>query len=83
MLLVGELCPVRLKSWTSGITISLVAILVFTVVKVFPLAMATFGASITYGFFASMCLGGALYSFAFVPETRGKSVNELQEMYLD
>ena len=45
MLLVGELCPVRLKSWTSGITISVVAILVFTVVKVFPLAMAAFGAS--------------------------------------
>lgn len=83
MLLVGELCPVRLKSWTSGITISIVAILVFTVVKVFPLAMATFGASITYGFFAVMCFLGTLYSFAFVPETRGKSVNELQDIYLE
>ena len=83
MLLVGELCPVRLKSWTSGITISVVAILVFTVVKVFPLAMAAFGASMTYGFFAVMCLGGTIYSFAFVPETRGKSVNELQDIYLE
>ena len=59
----------------------MVAILVYTVVKVFPLAMAAFGASITYGFFAVMCLAGALYSFALVPETRGKSVDELQEMY--
>ena len=34
MLLVGELCPVKLKSITSGITIAVVGILVFIVVKV-------------------------------------------------
>ncbi len=81
MLLVGELCPVRLKSLTSGLTITVVAILVFSVVKMFPIAVATMGGHYTYGFFALVCLSGAVFSYFFVPETRGKTVDELQEMY--
>ena len=37
--LLGELCPVKLKSLTSGIVISMVAILGFAVVKIFPIAL--------------------------------------------
>merc|ERR1719411_457395 len=48
MLLVGELCPVRLKSITSSITITVVALMVFTVVKWFPFIMVYFGASATW-----------------------------------
>ena len=39
MILLGELCPVQLKSLTSGIVMSLVAILTFAVVKIFPIAI--------------------------------------------
>jgi MFS family permease len=81
LLLVGELCPVRLKSLTSGITITAVAIMVFIVVKIFPLAVATVGAHYTYGFFAIVCLFGGVFCYFFVPETRGKTVDELQYMY--
>ena len=81
MLLVGELCPVKLKSLTSGITIAVVAILVFTVVKVFPIAMAQAGGPMTYGFFAIICLLSAFFSYYFVPETRGKNIQELSKLY--
>jgi len=81
MLMVGELCPVNLKSLTSGITIAVVAVLVFTVVKVFPIAMVSMGATMTYGFFAVMCVLASVFSFYFVPETRGKTVDELQNMW--
>ena len=39
MILLGELCPVKLKSLTSGIVISIEAILAFGVVKIFPVAL--------------------------------------------
>lgn len=81
MMMIGELCPIKLKSLTSGITLAFVSILVFTVVKVFPIAMAAFGAPITYGFFALVCFLGFISSFIIVPETRGKSVDELQSIY--
>ena len=81
MLLVGELCPVKLKSLTSGITIAVVAILVFTVVKVFPIAMAEAGGPMTYGFFAVICLLSTFFCYYFVPETRGKNIQELSNLY--
>ena len=39
MILLGELCPVKLKSLTSGIVISIESILAFGVVKIFPIAL--------------------------------------------
>ena len=81
MLLVGELCPVKLKSLTSGITIASVAIMVFIVVKVFPIAMSNVGGPMTYGFFAIVCLIASWFSYYFVPETQGKNVSELSTLY--
>ncbi len=81
MLLVGELCPVKLKSVTSGLTLAWVATMAFIVVKVFPISMAFIGATTTYGFFAAICLLATIFSFFFVPETSGKSVEDLQNMY--
>lgn len=81
MLMIGELCPIKLKSWTSSFSIVLVAIFAFIVVKIFPIAMTTFGTVATYGFFAAVCLVGTFFSYFYVPETRGKNVEELQSMY--
>ena len=45
MVLLGELCPVKLKSWTSGIVISIVSIIGFAVVKIFPVALGKYSYS--------------------------------------
>ena len=81
MLLLGELCPVRLKSITSSIAVGIMATLVFVLIKFFPIAMTSLGAPATYGFFAVVCCGGFIFSHFFIPETQGKTVNELQSMY--
>ena len=47
----------------------------------FPIAMAYIGASATYTFFAIICFSGGVFSYFFVPETNGKSINEIQNMY--
>ena len=47
----------------------------------FPIAMAYIGASATYTFFAIICFSGGVFSYFFVPDTKGKSINEIQNMY--
>ena len=81
MILMGELCPPKLKSLTSGIVMSMVAILVFGVVKIFPLALDVVGGPATYGFFAVVCMIASIFSYHFVPETQGKNVEELSFLY--
>ena len=56
-ILMGELCPVKLKSLTSGIVMSFVSVLVFAKIKIFPVALEAIGGAGTYGFFASFCIG--------------------------
>ena len=81
MLLIGELCPIKLKSITSSLALTWVALMIFIVVKMFPIAMGYVGASATYTFFGAICMGGTLFSHFFVPDTQGKSVHEIQNMY--
>ena len=57
--------------------LGLVAILVFGVVKIFPLALDVVGGPATYGFFAPFCIGAALFGFFLIQETRGKNVEKL------
>ena len=39
------------------------------------------GGPATYGFFATFCVGAALFGFFLIPETRGKNVEELSFLY--
>ena len=64
-----------------GIALAVMAVLTFLVVKVFPMVMLSMGAVITYGFFAVVCVLTSVFCFYFVPETRGKTVDELQNMW--
>ena len=45
------------------------------------IAMAEAGGPMTYGFFAVICLLSAFFSYYFVPETRGKNIQELSNLY--
>jgi hypothetical protein len=42
------------------------------------LGVKTFGLSAVYGFFGAVALGGALYVHTQVPETKGKSFDQIQ-----
>ncbi|GAX75105.1 hypothetical protein CEUSTIGMA_g2549.t1 [Chlamydomonas eustigma] len=45
----------------------------------FMLGVKTFGLSAVYGFFGAVALGGALYVHTQVPETKGKSFDQIQK----
>ena len=49
--------------------------------KAFPTLLDTFGLSGIFFIASFMSLVGALFSFFFIPETRNKSIYELETMF--
>lgn len=82
-LLLGELCPVKVKGITSGVVACAAFGTVFILVKLFPLMLQVLGQHGTYFFFAMVCVAMAFFTQVFVPETSGKSIAELQNLFQD
>lgn len=51
--------------------------LMFVVIKVYPSLVSRFGIEDVWSVFAVFCLASALYGAFIMPETRGKSLNEI------
>ena len=81
-LLVGELCPSKVRAISSAMAVTLCAISVFIVVKLFPVAVETFSPHVTYGFFAVCSAIGIVVSAVLIPDTEGKTLRELDALYV-
>lgn len=55
-LLLGELCPSKVKGIASGVTVFMAFLTIFGVVKLFPFGLKYLTPHGTYGFFAVVCL---------------------------
>jgi hypothetical protein len=51
------------------------------VVLFFPLAFNQIGKAITFGFLATMALAQAVFTWLFVPETKNKPLEEIEEYW--
>ena len=49
------------------------------VVLLFPIAFHRVGKISTFGFLASMAFAQALFAYWFVPETKGRTLEEIEE----
>ena len=49
--------------------------------KTFVDLTLSIGASGTFWLYAGVCLLGSIFTFIFVPETKGKSIEEIQKMF--
>ena len=57
-LLLGELCPSKVKSLASGITVAVAFVTIFLVVKAFPYGLEYLGPPATYAFFSVVSTRG-------------------------
>lgn len=53
------------------------------VVLLFPLAFNQIGKAITFGFLAAMSLTQAVFTWFYVPETKNKPLEEIEEYWRD
>lgn len=54
--------------------------LAFLITSTFDLMNKTFGNGQTFWIFSAFCILGVVFVFFFVPETKGKSLNEIQRI---
>ncbi|PSN47388.1 hypothetical protein C0J52_11156 [Blattella germanica] len=79
--MMAELVPPEAKGWASSMSVCLNWALVFAVTNMFPNLMTDLGPAGTYGLLAVICAIGTVFVFASVPETQGKTREEIQ-LYL-
>lgn len=78
MMMIGELLPNRLKGVTSCLVLMSRWFLAFTVTNIFGTLQQAINDDGTYWLFASICVVGTFFIYFFVPETKGRSLAEIQ-----
>lgn len=76
--MVGELFPQKSRAIASSISFVTNWFLVFIVTKFFHALAQLIGQSNTFWFFCSQCFLATLFAIFFVPETKGKTLHEIQ-----
>jgi len=71
----------KVKGFGSGVVACIGGLVLFVIVKTFPMMVNTLGPDCTYFIYSGICFATAIHSIFFVPETRGKTLSELQTLY--
>lgn len=77
-LMMGELFASDIKGVAGSIAGTSNWVLAFIVTKTFENLKEALGSGQTFWLFAGITVVGAIFVFVFVPETKGKSLNEIQ-----
>ncbi|XP_022169574.1 facilitated trehalose transporter Tret1-like [Myzus persicae] len=73
----GEVFPMAVKGVMGGIVQVIGYELMFLVIKVYPGCVSTFGVEFVWSVFTIFCFASALFGAFIMPETKGKSLNEI------
>jgi len=79
--LVPEIFPNYIRGTAMAVPVLTQWIANAVVVLMFPLAFHQIGKSITFGFLAAMALAQAIFVWLFVPETKNKPLEEVEEFW--
>ncbi|KAK2587151.1 hypothetical protein KPH14_002909 [Odynerus spinipes] len=75
----GEMFAPDVKSKASGITVCMCWLLAFFIIKFSSNITEAFGDYTTYWMFAAFCLLSVLFTVFILPETKGKSLQQIQD----
>jgi MFS transporter, SP family, arabinose:H+ symporter len=79
--LIPEIFPNDVRGTAMAVPVLTQWIANAVVVLFFPLAFNQIGKAITFGFLATMCLAQAVFTWLFVPETKNKPLEEIEEYW--
>ena len=77
--IMGEMFAPAVKSKATSISISFMLMSSFLLTKLFTNMKQTFGSYIGFWFFSFMCIIGMVYVAVFIPETKGKTLSDIQK----
>ncbi|XP_065578073.1 facilitated trehalose transporter Tret1-2 homolog isoform X3 [Artemia franciscana] len=80
-MMLGELLPLRYRGICSSLSGAVNRLFAVIVVITFPLMQDTFGKYGCYWFYSACCCLSTFSVFYFVPETKGKSLEEIETLF--
>ncbi|XP_069687135.1 facilitated trehalose transporter Tret1-like [Periplaneta americana] len=80
-LLMGELIPEKQRSFLSSIAGSLNLGMTFIVIKTYHDLMTSIGKDGTFMLYSAVCFSSCIFVYFLVPETKGKSLIEIEEIF--
>lgn len=78
--LMGEVFPASIKSYASAIALFPIWLTGFILAKYFPTVVDEIGMGFSFWIFSAFGFLAVVFSFIFVPETKGKTFQEIQDM---
>ncbi|XP_068083952.1 facilitated trehalose transporter Tret1 [Anabrus simplex] len=80
-LMMGELLPVRQRSFLSSAAGSFNMVVMFVVLKTYPNLKAALGKDGAFWFYSAMCILSCVFVAVMLPETKGKSLEQIEEYF--
>jgi major inositol transporter-like SP family MFS transporter len=80
-LLLSEIFPMTIRGFAMGIAVFVLWTVNAAISFAFPPLVATLGATPTFGLFALINVGSLIFVKKFAPETRGRSLEELEDNF--
>ncbi len=80
--LISEIFPNRIRGTAISVAVSALWIADFVLTQTFPALNAAVGTSGAFWLYAAICLAGFIFVVAFVPETSGKSLEQVEREIL-
>lgn len=77
-LMMGEILPAKIRGSAASVVTSFNWSCTFIVTKAFQDMIRLVGEAGTFWFFSVICLGGLIFVIVCVPETRGRSLEEIE-----
>ena len=75
---IAEVFPNRIRSSATSIAITTLWTACFLLTYTFPMLNAGLGAAGTFWTYASICLGGLMFLYRRLPETKGRTLEEIE-----
>lgn len=79
----GELLPVRIRGCSGGYSFAIFNLSLFFITKIFPSMLQVMGSHGAFWMFGVSSLLGTLFLYLFFPETKGKTLEEIEDYFAE
>ncbi|KAM8943768.1 solute carrier family 2, facilitated glucose transporter member 6 isoform 2-T2 [Lycaon pictus] len=80
-LLMSEILPLQARGVASGLCVLVSWLTAFALTKSFLLVVNAFGLHVPFFFFAAICLASLVFTGCCVPETKGRSLEQIESFF--
>uniref|UniRef100_A0A8C0GAH3 Solute carrier family 2 member 6 n=1 Tax=Chelonoidis abingdonii TaxID=106734 RepID=A0A8C0GAH3_CHEAB len=80
-LLMSEILPLKARGVASGLCVLVSWLTAFALTRFFLLVVQDFGLEVPFLFFAVICAGNLLFTGCCVPETKGRSLEQIESYF--